>query len=99
MGAPFILQLCFCWIFTRWLRSRNLASFAESIEPALRDPSPTRWPKGLGKKLVEAARILAKKHSEPHRPSCGAARVCDRRWTWLRRVTSWGLAAVVPFLF
>jgi hypothetical protein len=42
MGAPFILQLCFCWIFARWLRSRNLASFAESIEPALRDPTRGR---------------------------------------------------------
>jgi len=34
-----------------------------------------------------------------HRPSCGAARVCDRRWTWLGAVTSWSLAAFVPFLF
>jgi hypothetical protein len=48
MGAPFILQLCFCWIFTHWLRSRNLASFAESIETGPTRSFPTGGRKAVG---------------------------------------------------
>jgi hypothetical protein len=52
MGAPFILQLCFCWIFTRWLRSRNLASFAESIETG-----PTRSSSARARRGNRASRM------------------------------------------
>ena len=137
MGAPFILQLCFCWIFTRWLRSRNLASFAESIETGptrsssararrgqprladvedidLRGGEPAcgleapcigsgtgelaREGGGRARPRQEARRSRAHSRQEAtwaHRPSCGAPRVSDRRWTWLRAVTSSGLALVL----
>jgi hypothetical protein len=82
MKAPFILQLCFCWIFARWLRSRNLASFAENIEtgPARSFPNPRaegrgfpRQPPQHGRKVDLVVGGLGSKFVSPE-PEDAAAR-------------------------